>query len=73
MEKGNLKIVPAKIKKIEDNTKKTKIINDFVYVNKNNKIVPPETGSVVIMDVKNGQIICSVSTPHFNPNIFSRG
>ena len=25
------------------------------------------------MDVKNGQIICSVSTPHFNPNIFSRG
>ena len=39
--------------------------------NKKNKIVPPETGSVVIMDVKNGQIICSVSTPHFNPNIFS--
>ena len=73
LEKGNSKIVPAKIKKIEGNTKKTKIINDFVYINKNNKIVPPETGSVVIMDVKNGQIICSVSTPYFNPNIFSRG
>ena len=73
LEKGNSKIVPAKIKKIEGNTKNTKIINDFVYINKKNKIVPPETGSVVIMDIKNGQIICSVSTPHFNPNIFSRG
>ena len=37
------------------------------------EIVPPETGSIVVMDVENGEIICSVSSPHFNPNIFSRG
>ena len=37
------------------------------------QIVPPETGSIVVMDVENGEVICSVSSPHFNPNIFSRG
>ena len=73
LEKGNSKILPSKLKKNKNNIDQKRTNNEFVYVNKKNKIVPPETGSVVIMDVKNGQIICSVSTPHFNPNIFSRG
>ena len=33
----------------------------------------PETGSVVVMDVNTGELICCVSSPNFNPNIFSRG
>ncbi|MDC3096399.1 penicillin-binding protein 2 [Alphaproteobacteria bacterium] len=33
----------------------------------------PETGSVVVMDVNTGELICCVSSPNFNPNIFTRG
>ena len=33
----------------------------------------PETGSIVVMDVNNGQLLCCVSSPNFNPNMFSRG
>ena len=33
----------------------------------------PETGSVVVMDVNTGELLCCVSSPNFNPNIFSRG
>ena len=33
----------------------------------------PETGSVVVMDVNTGEVICCVSSPNFNPNIFTRG
>ena len=32
----------------------------------------PETGSVVVMDVDTGELICCVSSPNFNPNIFTR-
>ncbi len=40
---------------------------------KNLKYNEPETGSVVAMDVKTGELLCCVSSPNFNPNIFSRG
>ena len=33
----------------------------------------PETGSVVVMDVNTGEVICCVSSPNFNPNVFTRG
>ena len=33
----------------------------------------PETGSVVVMDVNTGELLCCVSSPNFNPNIFTRG
>ncbi len=33
----------------------------------------PETGSVIVMDVNTGELLCCVSSPNFNPNIFSRG
>ena len=31
----------------------------------------PQSGSVIVMDIHNGEILCSVSSPGFNPNIFS--
>ena len=33
----------------------------------------PDTGSVVVMDVNTGELVCCVSSPNFNPNIFTRG
>ena len=33
----------------------------------------PETGSVVVMDINTGELLCCVSSPNFNPNIFTRG
>ena len=35
------------------------------------RVVPPETGSVVVMDIKTGQLKCLVSSPTFDPNLFS--
>ena len=40
---------------------------------KNLNYIEPETGSVVVMDVNTGELLCCVSSPNFNPNIFSRG
>ena len=40
---------------------------------KKNSKKNPETGSIVVMDVNNGQLLCCVSSPNFNPNMFSRG
>jgi len=40
---------------------------------KGNSKKNPETGSIVVMDVNNGQLLCCVSSPNFNPNMFSRG
>ncbi len=74
LEKGNSKIISLKTKKFKSKKLKNKSLFDkFVYVNKKNEIVPPETGSVVIMNINNGEILSTISSPHFNPNIFSRG
>ena len=40
---------------------------------KNSEFSEPETGSIVVMDVNTGEVICCVSSPNFNPNIFTRG
>ena len=43
-------------------------MNDLVYINKKMQVVPPETGSVVVMDVNNGEVLSLVSLPNFNIN-----
>ena len=43
----------------------------YLYKDKNNKIVLPNSGSLMVMDIVNGEILCSVSSPGFDPNIFS--
>ena len=77
LERGNSKIISIKSKSFNKSLKnlvrKNNIDSEFVYLNKKKEIVPSETGSIVVMDVENGEIICSVSSPHFNPNVFSRG
>ena len=40
---------------------------------KNLNHIDPETGSVVVMDINTGELLCCVSSPNFNPNLFSRG
>ena len=43
----------------------------YLYKDKNNKIVFPNSGSLMVMDIVSGEILCSVSSPGFDPNIFS--
>ncbi len=76
-ERGNNTLVTLK-----NNIKNKKIenINNFSYVNKNhyykdkkNKIVNPQSGSLIVMDIENGEILCCISSPGYDPNIFSDG
>ncbi len=74
-EKGNNTLVSIKNEKIKKQIEKSKKINfinnDYVYKDKKNRIVNPESGSLIVMDIENGEIICSVSSPGYDPNIFS--
>ncbi len=74
-EKGNNTLVSIKNEKIKKQIEKTKNIkfinNDYVYKDKKNRIVNPESGSLIVMDIENGEVICSVSSPGYDPNIFS--
>ena len=77
LKQGNFNLVSVdekSIKKQLTNKKNNKHLEKkYVYTNKQNKIVDPESGSIIVMDIENGEILCSVSTPSFNPNIFSNG
>ena len=74
-ERGNNTLVSIKNEKIKKEIKKVKNINhvnnDYVYKDKKNRIVNPQSGSLIVMDVENGEILCSVSSPGYDPNIFS--
>ncbi len=74
-EKGNNTLVSIKNENIKKHIEKTKKIdfinNDYVYKDKKNRIVNPESGSLIVMDIESGEIICSVSSPGYDPNIFS--
>ena len=76
-ERGNNTVVYLKNDKIKKQIEQTQNINyenkDFVYKDKKNRIVNPQSGSLVVMDIENGEILCSVSSPGYDPNIFSEG
>tara|TARA_A100001015_G_scaffold262263_1_gene308373 strand:- start:167 stop:2089 length:1923 start_codon:yes stop_codon:yes gene_type:complete len=76
LERGNYDLISLENKNIKKQISKLKNINyvnkDYVYLNKKNKVVNPQSGSLVVMDVDNGEILCSVSSPGFDPNMFSR-
>ena len=60
------------VKRLEQgNFNLSSIDKKYVYTNKKNKTVDPQSGSIIVMDIRNGEILCSVSSPGFNPNIFS--
>ena len=44
---------------------------EFAYQDSKGRIVPAQTGSVIVMDIKTGAVRCLVSLPGFDPNIFS--
>ncbi len=44
---------------------------EFAYIDSKGRIVPPESGSVVVVDVKTGAVRCLASAPTFDPNLFS--
>merc|ERR1711991_1042529 len=76
-ERGNNTVVYLKNDKIKEQIELVQNINyenkDFVYKEKKNRIVNPQSGSLVVMDIDNGEILCSVSSPGYDPNIFSEG
>ena len=75
LEQGNYSLVSIEKRSIKSQILKQKQITyidkKFIYINKKNKIVDPQSGSIIVMDIHNGEILCSVSSPGFNPNIFS--
>ena len=77
LERGNYNLTSTNNKIIRQQIKKTKqfsyIDDNFVYTNKKNRIVNAQSGSVIVMNIENGEILCCVSSPGFNPNIFSNG
>jgi penicillin-binding protein 2 len=44
----------------------------FVFEDSLGRVVPPETGSIVVIDIETGALKTIVSTPTFDPNILSR-
>lgn len=44
---------------------------EFAYIDSKDRIVAPESGSVVVMDIQTGAIRCMVSSPTFDPNLFA--
>ena len=75
LEQGDFKLTSIEKKSIKSQILKHKQVTyvdkKYIYTNKKNKIVDPQTGSIIVMDIHNGEILCSVSSPGFNPNIFS--
>lgn len=45
----------------------------FAYLNKKSRIVPGESGGVVLMDVHGGEVLALASTPGYDPNGFNKG
>ena len=44
--------------------------DDLILRDKKNRLVPPESGAAVVMDIKSG-VVSLVSTPMFDPNLFT--
>ena len=74
-ERGNNTLVSRQDKNIKKQIERAYNINhvnkDYIYKDKKNRIVDPQSGSLIVMDIENGEILCSVSSPGYDPNIFS--
>ena len=74
-ERGNNTLVSTKdenIKKQVEKIKDISLVNKYyVYKDKKNRIVNAQSGSLIVMDIENGEILCSLSSPGYDPNIFS--
>lgn len=45
--------------------------DDLVLKDEKGRLGPPESGSVIVMDIHSGEVKVLVSTPSFDPNLFS--
>ena len=45
--------------------------DDLVLKDEKERFVPPESGSAIVMDIRNGDVIAMVSAPSYDPNLFS--
>ncbi len=76
LERGNYDLISVDNKNVKKQINKLKSVSyvnkNFVYLNKKNKVVSPQSGSLIVMNIDNGEVLCSVSSPGFDPNIFSR-
>ena len=45
--------------------------DDLVLRDEKDRLVPPESGAVVVMDIYSGEVISLVSAPMFDPNLFT--
>ena len=76
LERGNYDLISVENKNVKKQINKLKSVNyvnrNYVYLNKKNKVVNPQSGSLIVMNIDNGEVLCSVSSPGFDPNIFSR-
>ena len=75
LQRGNYDLVSVDNKNIKNQISKLKnfsyVNKNHAYINKKKKVVNPQSGSLIVMDINNGEILCSVSSPGFDPNIFS--
>ena len=72
-ERGNNILVSPNNNKIKNElgSNFAHVNKDYVYRDKKNRIVNPQSGSLIVMDIENGEILCCVSSPGYDPNIFS--
>ncbi len=74
-ERGNNTLISLKNNNIKKQNDKAENVlyanNEYVYKDKKNRIVNPQSGSLIVMDVENGEILCCISSPGYDPNIFS--
>jgi penicillin-binding protein 2 len=45
--------------------------DDLILRDPKGRLTPPESGAVVVMDIHNGNIVSLVSTPMYDPNMFT--
>ena len=73
-ERGNNTLVSIKdenIKKQVEKIKDISLVNKYyVYKDKKNRIVNAQSGSLIVMDIENGEILCSLSSPAYDPIFF---
>ena len=78
LKKGKKKPLPLsspRVKRsLESDDELAKILADgqsTAFEDEKGRVVPPETGSVVVLDIKTGEVKTLVSSPTFDPNLFS--
>ncbi len=67
------RVVDTKIIKASENGKNIYLSIDLALQKKAESLLMGKRGSIVVLDVKNGEVLALVSTPTYNPNWFVNG